>query len=42
MEQMTITAKIQIVVDETDKVLLDETMVMPAIMFQTMCSVLMT
>ena len=26
MEQMTITAKIQIVVDETDKVLLDETM----------------
>ena len=25
MEQMTITAKIQIVVDETDKVLLDET-----------------
>ena len=26
MEQMTITAKIQIIVDETDKVLLDETM----------------
>ena len=26
MEQMTVTAKIQIVVDETDKVLLDETM----------------
>ena len=44
MEQMTITAKIQIVVDETDKVLLDELclfIVMPAIMFQTMCSVLM-
>ena len=36
MEQMTITAKIQIVVDETDKVLLDETM------SETMCSVLMT
>ena len=41
MEQMTITAKIQIVVDETDKVLLDET-IMPVIMFQTMYSVLMT
>ena len=26
MEQMTVTAKIQIVVDETDKVLLNETM----------------
>ena len=45
MEQMTITAKIQIVVDETDKVLLDETMSVyrkPVIMFQTMYSVLMT
>ena len=37
---MTITAKIQIIVAETDKVLLDETM--PVIMFQTMYSALMT
>ena len=45
MEQITITAKIQIVATETDKVLLDETMsviVMPAIMFQTMYSILTT
>ena len=45
MEQMTITAKIQIIAAETDKVLLDETMsviVMPVIMFQTMYSALMT
>ena len=42
---MTITAKIQIVVDETDKVLLDETMSVyrnACNMFQTMYSVLMT
>ena len=45
MEQITITAKIQIVATETDKVLLDETMSvyrMPAIMFQTMYSILTT
>ena len=42
---MTITAKIQIVVDETDKVCLMKLclfIVMPVIMFQTMYSVLMT
>ena len=44
MQQMTITAKVQIVATDTDKVLLDETMsvyVMPVIMFQTMYSKLM-
>ena len=38
---MTITAKIQNIVDETDKVLLDELclfIAMPVIMFQTMYS----
>ena len=45
MEQMTITAKIQIIAAETDKVLLDETMSVyrnACNMCQTMYSALMT
>ena len=46
MEQMTITAKIQIIASETDKVLLDETMSVYRnacnYVFQTMYSALMT
>ena len=47
MEQMTITAKVQIVATDTDKVLLDETMSVyrrseeRRVMFQTMYSKLM-
>ena len=44
MEQITITAKVQIVATDTDKVLLNKTMsvVMPVIMFQIMYSAHMT
>lgn len=46
MEQITITAKVQIVATDTDKVLLNKTMSvycdMPVIMFQIMYSAHMT
>lgn len=44
MEQITITAKVQIVATDTDKVLLNKSLfiVMPVIMFQIMYSAHMT